>query len=126
MVRNRRAIVRNGWAYVPDVEMITLISWIFKSHLNQALVFTNKILPNLDEDDRLLKVLGDLDRRYTGQDYGNKENDDVVTPGEILGLSEKSFPLCMQAMQITLNTTCLLYTSPSPRDRQKSRMPSSA
>ena len=26
----------------------------------------------------------------------------------------------------TENNTCLLYTSPSPRDRQKSRMPSSA
>ena len=26
----------------------------------------------------------------------------------------------------TLSSTCLLYTSPSPRDRQKSRMPSSA
>src|SRR5678809_316669 len=26
----------------------------------------------------------------------------------------------------TLNYICLLYTSPSPRDRQKSRMPSSA
>ena len=25
-----------------------------------------------------------------------------------------------------LEKTCLLYTSPSPRDRQKSRMPSSA
>ena len=25
-----------------------------------------------------------------------------------------------------LHVTCLLYTSPSPRDRQKSRMPSSA
>ena len=25
-----------------------------------------------------------------------------------------------------VNSTCLLYTSPSPRDRQKSRMPSSA
>jgi len=25
-----------------------------------------------------------------------------------------------------MNNTCLLYTSPSPRDRQKSRMPSSA
>ena len=25
-----------------------------------------------------------------------------------------------------LELTCLLYTSPSPRDRQKSRMPSSA
>ena len=27
---------------------------------------------------------------------------------------------------VTLTVTCLLYTSPSPRDRQKSRMPSSA
>ena len=27
---------------------------------------------------------------------------------------------------IALNKGCLLYTSPSPRDRQKSRMPSSA
>ena len=27
---------------------------------------------------------------------------------------------------IPRNQTCLLYTSPSPRDRQKSRMPSSA
>ena len=28
--------------------------------------------------------------------------------------------------QYTTLYTCLLYTSPSPRDRQKSRMPSSA
>ena len=28
--------------------------------------------------------------------------------------------------QMTLKNGCLLYTSPSPRDRQKSRMPSSA
>ena len=28
--------------------------------------------------------------------------------------------------QGTLNLTCLLYTSPSPRDRTRSRMPSSA
>ena len=27
---------------------------------------------------------------------------------------------------VGIYTTCLLYTSPSPRDRQKSRMPSSA
>ena len=28
--------------------------------------------------------------------------------------------------EITMDKFCLLYTSPSPRDRQKSRMPSSA
>ena len=31
-----------------------------------------------------------------------------------------------QVFQIGGYVTCLLYTSPSPRDRQKSRMPSSA
>ena len=31
-----------------------------------------------------------------------------------------------QQTNLGLGTTCLLYTSPSPRDRQKSRMPSSA
>ena len=29
-------------------------------------------------------------------------------------------------VETSVNTYCLLYTSPSPRDRQKSRMPSSA
>ena len=32
----------------------------------------------------------------------------------------------VQARQVVYSTSCLLYTSPSPRDRQKSRMPSSA
>ena len=32
----------------------------------------------------------------------------------------------VRAKQISASTGCLLYTSPSPRDRQKSRMPSSA
>ena len=29
-------------------------------------------------------------------------------------------------VKVVLNTACLLYTSPSPRDRTRSRMPSSA
>ena len=35
-----------------------------------------------------------------------------------------AFPLAM--LHIARRKGCLLYTSPSPRDRQKSRMPSSA
>ena len=31
-----------------------------------------------------------------------------------------------EKLQADLDPFCLLYTSPSPRDRQKSRMPSSA
>ena len=32
----------------------------------------------------------------------------------------------LKGNHISITTSCLLYTSPSPRDRQKSRMPSSA
>ena len=34
--------------------------------------------------------------------------------------------LSILCVLIVLATTCLLYTSPSPRDRTRSRMPSSA
>ena len=38
-----------------------------------------------------------------------------------------TFKLALYTSSATLNAnTCLLYTSPSPRDRTRSRMPSSA
>ena len=41
--------------------------------------------------------------------------------GALLRAADASFDVL-----ITVDRNCLLYTSPSPRDRQKSRMPSSA
>ena len=48
--------------------------------------------------------------------------------------NEKTFSIVIPPPNVTgslhmghaLNNSCLLYTSPSPRDRQKYRMPSSA
>ena len=70
-------------------------------------------------------VLG-YDTRVTGTtDYADTANSDVVVvtagmarkPGmtreDLVGINQKII-------------TCLLYTSPSPRDRTRSRMPSSA
>ena len=37
-----------------------------------------------------------------------------------------AYQIILQEISNLLNYNCLLYTSPSPRDRQKSRMPSSA
>ena len=44
------------------------------------------------------------------------------TTGEVLDVNE----IREKNPRIVKNYYCLLYTSPSPRDRQKSRMPSSA
>ena len=47
--------------------------------------------------------------------YEGLIDDDVKFIGSTLNIEEEN-----------LISSCLLYTSPSPRDRQKSRMPSSA
>ena len=56
-----------------------------------------------------------------------KADTDNVNPPETLPqrLHEKFYYYSEQLVDIGI-MTCLLYTSPSPRDRQKSRMPSSA
>mgnify|MGYP003324104832 CR=1 FL=1 len=41
-------------------------------------------------------------------------------------IPRKKGPALMKSDMLVVNKICLLYTSPSPRDRQKSRMPSSA
>ena len=52
-------------------------------------------------------------------------------PGEFLvDYEEKVFPDVKaepgEKALLTFHTVCLLYTSPSPRDKRQSRMPSSA
>ena len=51
--------------------------------------------------------------------------------GELFGRGEMQLPFVLQSAEVMKTAVamlepCLLYTSPSPRDRQKSRMPSSA
>ena len=45
----------------------------------------------------------------------------------LLGITQSAVSHALRALEGELQVQfCLLYTSPSPRDRQKSRMPSSA
>ena len=55
--------------------------------------------------------------------------DDPNLPGEMqttVTMKKVSVGTELSILQEGLPAACLLYTSPSPRDRQKSRMPSSA
>ena len=67
-----------------------------------------------------------------GDTFDNRRNIDLAT----LEWTKKNYYDRLQAMGITVHTIvgnhtayykdCLLYTSPSPRDKRQSRMPSSA
>ena len=50
----------------------------------------------------------------------------TVITNRVRYLTEKYGVQAGSILVITFTRACLLYTSPSPRDRQKSRMPSSA
>ena len=64
----------------------------------------------------------DIKDAITGHttDLLDRRKDDVFAPGHPYAMST------FREDDIGQDAACLLYTSPSPRDRQKSRMPSSA
>jgi len=108
LVRKRSVLISQGYCYVPVSEMRILLHFMFKSLLIQNLALTAKVLPNLDEDDRLIRMLSDLDRRYTGdEDFSNCDGEQPsVKPEMISPLSAKgAFPMCMRSMQNALDTT---------------------
>src|SRR5678809_1716422 len=59
--------------------------------------------------------------------FGNKCGDNSMKGSFVrcIGIILSLFK-CKQLATVLQHKSCLLYTSPSPRDRQKSRMPSSA
>ena len=60
---------------------------------------------------------------FTQKDWGEYD-DRWVSLGDYLKFIKWRLIECHRVLKDT--GSCLLYTSPSPRDRQKSRMPSSA
>ena len=72
--------------------------------------YQNKYLP--------MQGLGEL-RESVAKYSSKKKNYNYKAHNVIIGPGSKE-------LMFLLHIICLLYTSPSPRDRQKSRMPSSA
>ena len=66
------------------------------------------------EEQSPIAVRVNSDIKVSPQNLGSEDMDQLLL--ELLGEEKLN----------EFNQTCLLYTSPSPRDRQKSRMPSSA
>jgi len=105
LVRSRRVLVRGGFAYIPREELLSLVVGVFRSRLSHNLVLTGRALPVLEEDDRLVSMIQNLDKRYTGDDYAAAKNSDKVLPAQIDPLSKKHFPMCMKSCQDTLTST---------------------
>ena len=82
------------------------------------------------------KIFGENAKKMLEESNGHVDAKTFQEKGCIVGVNNASFEVAKGEMLVvmglsgsgksTLLRCCLLYTSPSPRDRQKSRMPSSA
>merc|ERR1719369_2291628 len=105
LVRARKVLIKGGMAYIPGSELLSLVVGVFRAKLSHNLVLTCRALPVLEEDARLVNLVQNLDKRYTGEDYGSSKTTGRVLAQDIEQLSMRNFPLCMKSMQEVLVTS---------------------
>ncbi|GIY50609.1 DNA primase large subunit [Caerostris darwini] len=103
LVKNRKVFLEEGYAYIPEDDLIITVLSAYRSHLSHALAITSRALPQLEET-HLISMLSTLHQRYIGTDYTNKKSNfsGEVSPDQIDSLSKSSFPLCMKNLHESL------------------------
>jgi len=102
LVSKRNVWVHQGFAYVPETDILSILASRFRQMLSLQLVNAYKVLPLIREDDRIRPVLSKLENAYLGPEFGTSTSycgdaSAPVTPDSIDARS-KSFPMCMREM----------------------------
>lgn len=103
LIARRRCYVRAGYAYVCTQDIISIVASLHETYIENGLNATSRLLPEIQNDERIFDLLKSLHTSYTGKDYalGNK---DKVPIESIDQLSKKSFPMCMRQCHEVLRT----------------------
>ena len=103
-MEKRRVFLKKGWAYVPSQEQSSIIFQEFESKLEKALEMTARLLPRLDEDNRLIPILENLGRGFiagSASEWMNETgemNTDDIKAEQVDDLAKRHFPMCMKTM----------------------------
>lgn len=103
LVAKRDVYLSEGFAYVPQTSLISVITAEFKHMLTAALEGTAKALPRMDDDDRLKPVLNNMSKNAVGQEY---QTDSASLAGKIshadIDKLSAHFPPCMRHLHMEL------------------------
>lgn len=105
LVSYRRVFLHDGHAYVPQNDLISIISTRYREHLSKALAITSRALPQLEEDDRLLPILKGFNKNAMAEAYDPSKNAGKVSIKDLDKLAASSFPLCMRQLHQALRET---------------------
>lgn len=89
MISNRSVYIKQGKAYVPMSDQINIAMSEFKNQLTKSLEATSRILPRMEEDERLKPILHNIEKQYTGKTYETVDYNatGVVTASDVDGVS---------------------------------------
>lgn len=103
LITKRRCFVKGGFAYVSTQDFVSIVAGKHELCIDNGLKATTKLIPELENDERLFNFLKNLNTSYTGKDYSLTSKDTV--PIECIDqISKKSFPMCMRQCHETLRT----------------------
>ena len=109
----------NRWA----IRFLPLLEKVFRKH-------KRPVGGSWRMDETYIKIKGAWKYLYRAVDKEGNTVDFLLTAKRDMAAARRFFDKAMQANgvpeKVTMDKSCLLYTSPSPRDGLLSRMPSSA
>jgi DNA primase large subunit len=104
LVRQRKCFLKAGFAYVSTMDFSSIIGNHHQKFIEKGLMSHLKLLPEYENDERIVGIIKGLHTSYIGKDY--TVNKDANVPIESLDqLSLKSYPLCMRMCHDSLKKT---------------------
>jgi len=100
LVRCRKVYLSGGNAYVPNTDLVAVLSTVFRTNLAHGMAIMARWLPTLDSDERICRLLKNLHQSYTGEEYASFKNSSAgsIQLDQIDLLSRHSFPPCMRKL----------------------------
>lgn len=104
LVRLRKCFLQRGFAYVSSTDFSSIIGNHHQKFIEKGLMAHLKLLPEFENDERLVGIIKGLHNSYIGKDF--TVNKDADVPIESLDqLSLKSYPPCMKMCHDSLRST---------------------
>jgi DNA primase large subunit len=102
LVANRKVFIHKGYSYVPEFLQMNLLANEFSKFLDEQLLLTLKLLPGLDEDERLIPILDNLSKGYNSSEFQGFEENAIEGDAEVNANNvkhfENYFPACARRL----------------------------
>lgn len=103
MVSQRGVYVRKGKAYVPMADQVNIVMLEYKRHLEKSLEAISKLLPRLEEDERIKPILMNVEKQYMGKTYNQVDSvTGTIEAKDVDSFLQRHAPLCMKSLNDAL------------------------